>query len=65
MADRYYSLNFGQSAPGDVAETGSTTAAAHVEVRVTYDATGNSKQALLNALEAIEGAVTQDTWPPA
>lgn len=63
MADRFYSVNFG----GDkvaVAETGSSTAAAHVEVRVTYDATNNGKQALLMALENIRACIVQDTWPP-
>ncbi len=63
MADRFYSLNFGQDKVA-VAETGSSTAAAHVEVRVTYDATNNGKQALLNALENIRSRIVEDTWPP-
>ena len=64
MANRFYSAYFG----GDkvaVAETGTTTAAADVEVRVTYDATNNSKQALLRALESIKARIVEDTWPPA
>ena len=64
MADRFWSVEFG----GDkvsVAETGSTTAAADVEVRITYDATNNSKQAALRALETLAARITEDTWPPA
>jgi len=63
MADRFYSLNFGQDKVA-VAETGSSTAAANIEVRVTYDATNNGKQALLNALENIRSRIVEDTWPP-
>lgn len=64
MADRFYSVEFG----GDkvsIAETGSTTAAADVEVRVTYDATNNSKQATLKALMLLAARITEDNWPPA
>jgi hypothetical protein len=64
MADRYYSVEFG----GDkvaVAETGSSTASADVELRITYDATNNGKQAALIALEAIRQRLIEDTWPPA
>lgn len=64
MAERFYSCEFGQTKVG-VAETGTTTAAADVEVRVVYDATNNSKIALLNALEHIVNRITEDTWPPA
>lgn len=64
MAERFYSCEFGQTKVG-VAETGTTTAAADVEVRVIYDATNNSKIALLNALEHIVNRITEDTWPPA
>lgn len=63
MADRFYSLNFGQDKVA-VAETGTSTAAAHVEVRLTYDATNNGKQAALNALENIRSRIVEDTWPP-
>ena len=64
MADRYYYCEFG----GDkhaVTEAGSDSAAADVSVRITYDATNNSKQAALNALESIKMRIIQDTWPPA
>ena len=64
MAERFYSCEFGQTKV-DVAETGTTTAAADVEVRVIYDATNHSKIALLNALEHIVNRITEDTWPPA
>lgn len=64
MADRFYSCEFGQDKVA-VAETGTSTAAADVEVRVTYDATNHSKNALLNALRNIESRITEDTWPPA
>jgi hypothetical protein len=63
MADRFFSVEFG----GDkvsVAETGSTTASADVEVRVTHDATNNSKLATLNALDQIRARIVQDNWPP-
>lgn len=64
MAARYYSVNFGQDKVA-VAETGSTTAGADVEVRVTYTATNNSKQAMMVALELLAQRIQEDTWPPA
>lgn len=64
MADRFYSCEFGQDKVA-VAETGTSTAAADVEVRVTYDATNNSKNALLQALRVIRQRIIEDTWPPA
>jgi hypothetical protein len=56
-------VNFGQDKT-QVAETASTTAGAHVEVRVTYDATNNSKGAAIRALELLMARVLEDTWPP-
>ena len=64
MANRYYSVYFGQDKVS-VAETGSTTAAADVEVRVTYTADNNSKQATMLALELLAQRIAEDTWPPA
>jgi hypothetical protein len=64
MADRHYSCEFGADKVA-VSETAGSTAAADVEVRVTYDATNNSKQATLKALEHIKARIVQDTWPPA
>lgn len=64
MADRFYSTDIGGSMDNEVAETGSTQAAKHVEVRVTYDATGATKTAVLLALDAIKAAILKDTYPP-
>ena len=64
MTARYYSVYFG----GDkvsVAETGTTTGAADVEIRVTYTADNASQGALLQAIELIEQRIQEDTWPPA
>jgi hypothetical protein len=63
MADRFYGVEFG----GDkvsVLEGGTSTAARDVEVRITYDAANNSKQATLIALRQIVARIKQDTWPP-
>ena len=64
MANRYYSASLGQDKTA-VAETASTTAGASVEVRITYDATGMTKQEALKLLEQIEYRITEETWPPA
>lgn len=64
MANRFYSCYFGQGKTA-VAETGTTTASADVEVRVTYTADNNGKLALLNALALIAQRIQEDTWPPA
>lgn len=64
MADRFFSCNVGTTMQSGVTETASTTAAAHVEVRVTYDAAQNSKRATLAAIDAIRQKILMDTWPP-
>jgi hypothetical protein len=64
MANRFWSCEFGQDKVA-VAETANTTAGADVEVRITYDATNNGKQAALMALENIRNRIVQETWPPA
>ncbi|QAZ38435.1 hypothetical protein C1M51_02805 [Methylibium sp. Pch-M] len=64
MANRFWSGEFGATKV-DVAETGTTTAGADVEVRITYDATNNGKQAALMTLDAIRQRIIEDTWPPA
>jgi len=64
MADRCYSLNSGQKKT-DVAETGSTTAGAAVELRITYDAANNNKSAAIAALEYIKQRLVEESWPPA
>lgn len=66
MADRYWSI----SAGGDkvsVAETGSSTSGAHVEVRITYDNTAlaKNKALALALLEHVSNRISEDTWPPA
>ena len=65
MADRFYSGEFGATMKTEITETGTTVAAADVELRVTYDATNNSKQSLLMAIRAIEQKIIEDTFPPA
>jgi hypothetical protein len=65
MADRFYSCEFGTTMKSGVTEAGSTTASADVELRVTYDATNNRKNALLMAIDAIQQKILEDTWPPA
>lgn len=64
MADRFYSTDIGGSMDNEVAETAATQAAKHVEVRVTYDAAGATKTAVLLALDAIKAAILKDTYPP-
>ncbi len=64
MADKFYGVEFG----GDkvaVVKGNTSTATLDVEVRITYDATNNSKMAVLKAIEALEARITEDTWPPA
>lgn len=64
MTNRYYSISLGQGKVA-VAETASTTAGAHVEVRITYDATGVTKGEAMKMLEHLEARIYEDTWPPA
>lgn len=63
MADRWYNVPLGGDLPENVAE-GATDTAQYVGVRVTYDATGNNKLEAVKALNAVIGAILQDTWPP-
>ena len=64
MAARYYSIYMGQDKTA-VAETASTTAAADIEIRITYTATGMTQGEVLKALEHLEARIKEDTWPPA
>lgn len=64
MADRFYYGEFGADKVA-ITEAGSDSAGADVSVRITYDATNNSKQAALKTLEQIKARIVQDTWPPA
>lgn len=65
MADRYYSASVGASMPANVTEGAAATPGAFVDLRITYDATQASRQAAINAVQAILGAIVQDSWPPA
>jgi hypothetical protein len=65
MAERFYSCEFGTTMKSGVTEAAATTAAADVEVRITYDAAGTSKMAALNAIDAIKQKILEDTWAPA
>lgn len=64
MANRYYNAPLGAQLAEEVAE-GAADTSVYTSFRVTYDATGNSKEMTLLALDAIRQAITQDTWPPA
>jgi len=63
MADRWYNVPLGGDIATDVTEGGSDTAQ-YVAVRVTYDATGNSKEQTVKAINAAVMAILQDNWPP-
>ena len=64
MTDRFYGCEFGDDKVA-VLEGAASTAAKDVEVRITYDAANNGKQAALNALDVIRQRIVEDTWPPA
>lgn len=64
MANRFYSVKFGAKVKGSITESATTTAGDDVELRITYGATNNSKLAVLAALEIIEAAIVEETWPP-
>lgn len=64
MADRWFNVPLGGDLPENVAEGASDTAQ-FVGVRVTYDATGNSREQAIKALDAVRYYLLQDTWPPA
>lgn len=64
MADRFWYCEFGADKVA-VTEAGTDSAGADVSVRITYDASNNSKHAALQALENIKSRIIEDTWPPA
>lgn len=64
MADRYYAVSLGGDIAQNVTESGSATPAAFVDVRVTYDATGNSKLEAVKSIEAVVMKILEDSWPP-
>lgn len=62
MASRYYGLNRGQRAV-DIVE-GSSTGSKSVEIAIDL-AHNMTRSEVLQAIEYIKGAITEDTWPPA
>lgn len=64
MTERFYNAPLGATIAQDVTE-GAADTSAYTAFRVTYDATGNSKEMTLLALDAIKQAILQDSWPPA
>lgn len=65
MADRFYYGEFGATMKTEITEAAVDSAGADVSLRVTYDATNNSKQACLNAIDAIRQRLVEETWPVA
>lgn len=63
MADRYYGVEFGAKMDTAVTEGSSSTAARDVELRVTYDATGASKLAVLNAIDVLRAKIVAEPFP--
>lgn len=64
MADRYYAVALGGDLPENVTEGAAATPSAFVDVRLTYDATGASKEQAVKALNAVIGYILQDNYPP-
>lgn len=64
MAERYWSVPLGGDIATDVTEAAAPASGPFVDVRCTYDATGNSKEQLVKALDAVKMYVLQDNWPP-
>lgn len=64
MADRWLNVPLGGDLPINVTE-GAADTADFVAVRVTYDATGNSKEQAIKAINATVMYLLQDNWPPA
>lgn len=63
MATRYYRVPLGGSVAQDVTEAASSSLV-WVEVQCVYDLSGNSKNELLQALDAVKQYVLGDAWPP-
>ncbi len=64
MANRYYAVELGGDIPQHVTESAAASAAALVDVRITYDATGANKLEIVKALNAVAGYILQDDFPP-
>lgn len=63
MADRWYNVPLGGDLPENVAE-GAADTAQFIGVRMTYDASGASKEQAVKALGAVIDYILQDTFPP-
>lgn len=63
MADRFWNAALGAQLAEEVAE-GAADTALYLAVRVTYDATGNSKELTLLALDAVRKQIVENNWPP-
>lgn len=64
MTERYWNAPLGAQIAQEVAE-GAADTAQYLAVRVTYDATGNSKEMTLLALDAVRQQIISESWPPA
>lgn len=62
MADHYYGIDVPGARIGDVTKATSTNST-KVELRVTDSVTGNSKEEVLKAIEAIKDFITTDDAP--
>lgn len=64
MADRYYAVALGGDLPENVTEGAAATPAAFVDVRLTYDASGASREQAIKAINAVRDYILQDAFPP-
>lgn len=67
MAQRYYGLDLGKT-KNDVVEGSSSTATLDCEVRIDLagiNPGGAGKQDVIDMLNNIVQAITEDVWPPA
>lgn len=64
MTDRFYNAPLGATLAQHVTEA-ATDGADFVAFRITYDASGASREKVLLAMDAIRYAILQDTFPPA
>ena len=63
MAERYWNAPLGAQIAQEVAE-GAADTSQYLAVRVTYDASGNSKEMTLLALDAVRQQIVENNWPP-
>ena len=64
MASRFYSVPINGTDAASVTKLSVATPGAFVDVRITFDATGNSKFNAIKAVEAVAQALVQKNWPP-